>query len=182
MREDEVLKPIIERIVSIAEPDFPLAPEMERQSYLLAVTIIAGWWDLTHMAAVGKNWSAAVLQSRMRGCVVRRIMARSGRRRERWRVPRRSAKRPPPPRRAIRSALCRSGWTALPKAREAALRASTTAAKGVASFMGGRDVQQLFAPLVVGAARLGSSCWASPTPWRTSCRWPATARASGCRS
>ena len=64
MREDEVLKPLIERIVSIAEPSFPLTPEMERQSYLLAVTLISGWWDLCHMAEVGRHWSGAVLQAR----------------------------------------------------------------------------------------------------------------------
>ena len=155
VREDEVLKPIIERIVSIAEPDFPLAPEMERQSYLLAVTIIAGWWDLTHMAAVGNNWSAAVLQSRMRGRVVRRIMA------EVWVQARAMARAQKAREEAAAAAAREERERAMQarldaiaqEAREAALRASTAAAGSVASFMGGRDVQQLFAPLVVGAAR-----------------------------
>ena len=75
MREDNVLKPIIERIVSAAEPAFPLQPEMERQAYLLAVVVISGWWDLQHMAQVGRHWSASILQAKIRGRIVRRIMA-----------------------------------------------------------------------------------------------------------
>lgn len=75
VREQEDLRPYLERVVSLSEPSIATEAQTERAALMLALALIAAYKIATAMADAGRCWASALLQARLaRGPQARRIV------------------------------------------------------------------------------------------------------------